>query len=208
MSTRPLSVVFCALWLALGWTSAVAASAGEAGSPLDVIKQDTEKVLAILRDPALKSDDKKVERRKKIEEAVGARFNWAGMAQSSLGIHWAKQTEEQKKEFVDLYTQVVRDTYLTQIDSYSGETVRYVGEKVKGNFAVVSVKIVTTKNTEIPVDYSMKKSDEAWQIYDVAVEGVRIVNNYRTQFASMLDGMSYAEFINQLRAKAEELKKK
>ena len=207
MSIRCVALAFCGLWLSLLGTAAGTASAGEAGSPLDVIKQDTEKVLAILKDPALKADDKKAERRKRIEDAVGERFDWPGMAQSSLAIYWKKQTDDQKKDFVALYTRIVRDAYLTKIDRYSGENVKYVGEKVKGSYAVASVKIITTRDTEIPVDYSLKKADDNWLIYDVAVEGVRLVNNYRTQFASMLDGMSYAEFINQLKAKADALNK-
>jgi len=207
MSSRRLPVAACSLPLALLLAAAGTVSAGEARGPEEVVRQDTKKVLDILKDPALKAPDKKLERRKKIEDSVGQRFNWPDMAKSSMGAHWKKQTEEQRKEYVDLYTQLVRDTYLTKIDRYSGEEVRYVREEIKGNFAVVSVKIITTKGTDIPVDYRMKKSGDNWLIYDVAVEGVSLVNNYRTQFASMLDSLSDAEFLKELRAKAESLKK-
>jgi phospholipid transport system substrate-binding protein len=204
---RCLPAAYRASSFSLLLAAAGTALGGAAPGPLDTIRQGTEKVLSILRDPTLKAPEKKAERRKAMVDGVDSFFNWPDMAQRSLGIHWPKRTDAEKKEFVALYTELVRDTYLTKADNYSGEQVRYEGEKIEGDYARVSAQIITTRNTEIPIVYSVKKFGDQWLIYDVAIEGVRLVNNYRTQFSSMLDGMSYAEFLRQLQAKVAGLKK-
>jgi len=206
MWPRCLAAAFLAPCLGLV-LAAETASGGTAPGPQDQIRQSTDQILAILKDPAFKAPDKKAERRKKIEGVVDERFNWPDMAQRSLGIHWRKRTDQEKKDFVPLYTELVRDTYMTKIEGYSGEQVHYGGEQVDGDYARVSVRIVTAKNTEIPVIYSLKKSGDQWLVYDVAVEGVRLVNNYRTQFNSMLTSMSWPEFLQKLKTKVEELRK-
>ena len=186
---------------------AAAVAAAEANAPpttpLGLCRQNTEKILAILRDPALKGPERTAERRKKIEDVAYELFDWPEIARRALGIHWRDRSEAERKEFTALFTDLVRHTYLTKIDRYSGEQVRYKGEEVEGDYARVSVEIVSARSADIPVVYSLRKQGGTWLIYDVAIEGVRLVNNYRSQFNSMLDGMPYAKFIAKLRDKVK-----
>lgn len=167
--------------------------------PMEMIREKTERILGVLRDPALKAPEHEPARRKKIEDIAYEAFDWPEISRRALGIHWRGRSDAEQKEFTALFTDLVRNTYLTKIDRYSGEQVRYKGEEVEGNFARVSVEIVTATGTEIPVVYSLMSRRDAWLIYDVAVEGVRLVNNYRAQFSSMLDRMPFARFMAQLR---------
>jgi len=180
------------------------APAGEKG-PMDTVREGIDKALAVLRDPALKAPERKEERRRKLEAAVDEYFNWPAMARSSLGIHWRKLTDQQRREYVRLYRQLVRNTYMTKVEGYTSEKILYDKERVQGNYARVYMRIITTKGQEVPVVNSMKRFDGQWLVYDIAVEGVRLVNNYRTQFSSMLNRMSYSEFLDELRKKVAKL---
>jgi len=183
-----------------------AARPGRAGTlgPLQQVQQSTDKLLAILKDPQLKVPERKAERREKIFAAINERFNFADMSQRTLARHWAARTPAEREEYTKLFTELLRNTYLSKIEGYAGEQVQYKAERIEGSYARVEVLIVTTKNIEVPLEYSLKKYDDEWLVYDVAVEGVRLVNNYRTQFASMLNSMSYPKFVEKLRAKVAE----
>ncbi len=181
--------------------------AAPAGGPEDTIKQGTEKILETLRNPDLKAPEKRDERRQKMKDAVDSVFNWDEMAKRSLARHWRKRSAEERKTFVPLFADMVRNTYMSKLEGFSGEKVKYAGERVKGDYARVAIAIITKKETEIPVEYSMKKFDGQWLVYDVAVEGVRMVNNYRTQFNTMLNRMSYDKFIDKLRTKVANMAK-
>jgi len=202
-ATLPVTLALGAALSALfgGVSRAVAATMG----PLQQVQQSTDKLLAILKDPALKAPERKAERREKICAAINERFNFADMSQRTLARHWASRTPAEREEYTQLFTELLRRTYLSKIEGYAGEQVQYKGERIEGNYARVEVLIVTTKNIEVPLEYSLKKYDSEWLIYDVAVEGVRLVNNYRTQFASMLNSMPYPKFIEKLRAKIAEM---
>ena len=184
---------------------AAAACAGQAAGPMAQLRQSTDKILAVLRDPALEGDAHKAKRRKQIAAIVDERFHWEEMAQRSLARHWRSRSPDERKEFVALFTDLVRNTYMSKVEGYSGEKVRYDGERVEGSHARVTIRIVTTKDTEIPLVYSMKQFSGEWMVYDMAIEGVRLVGNYRTQFRDMLNHMSYREFIAKLKAKVAKL---
>ncbi|NQT53936.1 ABC transporter substrate-binding protein [bacterium] len=178
-----------------------AASRAEAAGPRDQVKATTDRILAVLGDPALKGDEHKGPRRAKLNAVVDERFHWTEMAQRSLARHWRKRTDAEKKEYVPLFTELVRRTYMSKIEGYSGEKVQYGDERLDGSYARVAIAIITKKDTEIPVVYSMKRYGDEWRVYDIAVEGVRLVNNYRTQFNGMLNRMSFPKFIEKLKAK-------
>jgi phospholipid transport system substrate-binding protein len=172
-----------------------------AGEPMDQIRQTTDTILSILSDPALKAPSKADERRKRIRNAVDQRFDWEEMARRSLARHWAGRTDEEKREFIHLFGDLLERTYMDKIEGYSGEKVQYEGETIEGDYAVVRVKIVTQKNVDIPVEYRLQKKGNNWLVYDVTIEGVSLVNNYRTQFNSIIVGSSYAALVKRLRAK-------
>jgi len=174
-----------------------------AADPMDEIKQTTDKILSIVTNPAFKAPSKTEEKEKLIRQAVDERFDWEEMARRSLAIHWPKTTAEERKEFVRLFADLVERTYMKKVEDYSGEKILYEGETKEGDYASVRAKIVTKKAEDIPVEYRLKKEREDWFVYDVSIEGVSLVNNYRTQFNSILSQSSYENLVKRLREKVE-----
>ena len=174
-----------------------------AAEPTDQIKKTTDKILAIVRDPALKAPGEATKRKKLIRDAVDERFDWEEMSRRTLARHWARRTKGEKKEFIDLFGVLLERTYIDQVGNYSGEKVVFMGQEVDGDYGIVKVKILTEKETEIPVWYRLKKKRNDWFVYDVSIEGVSLINNYRTQFNSIIVRSSYKNLIKKLRAKVE-----
>lgn len=172
-----------------------------AGEPTEKIRQTTDKTLSILANPALKDPSRAKERRKLIRSAIDERFDWEEMVRRSLATHWAKRTPEEKKEFLRLFSDLLERAYMSKIEEYSGEKVRYEGETIDGEYAAVKVNIATKKNKDIPVEYRLKKDRNDWFVYDVSVEGVSLVNNYRTQFNSIILESSYENLVKKIKEK-------
>jgi len=174
-----------------------------AGEPTEMIRKATDRIIAILTDPSLEGLEKAAERKRLVREAVSDQFNRREMARRTLARHWQKRTEEERKEFIDLYGKLLEQTYLDRVEGYSGEKVFYEGAEVDGKYAVVKAKILTAQATEIAVEYRLKKTSDDWLVYDVSIEGVSLVNNYRNQFNSIIVRSSYKDFIKKLKAKVE-----
>jgi len=194
----PFLLVSVTLCIAVSW----------AGEPTGQVKQTTDKILVILSNPSLKGPAHAEERRKVIGQTVDERFDWEEMSRRSLGRHWAERTPEEKKEFIGLFRELLERTYLDKVDDYSGEAVTYQGDTIDGNYANVKVKIVTSKGTEIPVEYRVMKKQTNWLVYDITIEGVSFVNNYRSQFNSILSKSPYSELVKRLKDKASFSEKK
>ena len=176
------------------------------GTPTDNIRETTNKIIAIVQDPALKTPDKESEKQAKIRAAADERFDWAEMARRSMGRNWANLNPEQKTEFTRIFSDLVDRTYMDRVEGYSGEIVNYTGESMEDGFAKVQVVVVDKKNTEIHVEYRMMNKDSNWLIYDVNIEGVSLVNNYRTQFSDIFTSGGYAELAKRINAKLAEKK--
>ncbi len=175
-----------------------------AADPMEEIKQTTDKILSIVTNPDLKAPSKTEERERLMRQAVYERFDWEEVARRSLATHWTNRTAEERKEFVRLFADLLERTYMKKVEDYSGENVLYEGETKEGDYATVKVKIVTKRNDkEIPVEYRLKKEGNNWFIYDVSIEGVSLVNNYRTQFNSIILQSSYENLVKRLREKVE-----
>jgi len=174
-----------------------------AADPMDEIRQTTDKILSVVTNPAFKKPSETEEREKLIRQAVDERFDWEEMARRSLAIHWATRTAEERKEFVRLFADLVERTYMKKVEDYSGEKVLYEGETKEGDYASVRVKIVTKRGEDIPVEYHLKKEGNDWFIYDVSIEGVGLINNYRVQFHSIISQSSYENLVKRLREKVE-----
>jgi len=175
-----------------------------AGTPTEQLKDTTDKILAIVTDPALKDESKAQERKALIRKAVDERFDWEELSRRALGRHWAGRTEEEKKTFVDLFGKLLERTYLDKVEGYSGEKVSYVGETVDGEYSTVEARVLTAQKTEVPVLYRMKKKGSEWMVYDISIEGVSLVANYRSQFQSILARSSYDELVRTLRERTKE----
>lgn len=172
-----------------------------AGTPTEGVKYTTDKILAIVSDPVLKAPEKKEEKARLIRAAVDERFNWKEMSRRTLARHWSKRTEEEKKEFTDLFGKLLERTYLERVEGYSGEKVLYIDEVIDGKYGIASVKIVTKKDTEISVLYKVKKKGEDWLVYDISIERVSLINNYRKQFNSIIVRSSYKDLVDKLKEK-------
>jgi phospholipid transport system substrate-binding protein len=172
-----------------------------AGEPTEQIKLTIDKMIDILGNPALKDPAKSEERRKLLRDTASQRFDWREMARRSLAKHWQQRTDEEKREFVPLFTDLLEQAYMNRIENYSGDKVSYDGEKVKGKYSLVKVRISTSKQTEIPVVYRLQKKGSQWLIYDVSIEGVSLVKNYRKQFDSVILSSSYQGLVEKLKEK-------
>jgi phospholipid transport system substrate-binding protein len=173
-----------------------------AGVPGDQVRQTTDKLLAILEDPQLKGESKKSERRHKLKEVLYKRFDFTEMAKRALGSEWRRRSPEEQKEFVKLFTDLLERAYLDKIESYNGESFQYLKEQEDDkNYAQVDTKIVDKKGQEFAVNYRLYNMKGDWKVYDVVIENVSIVNNYRSQFNRVLATSSYEELVNRMKGK-------
>jgi phospholipid transport system substrate-binding protein len=176
-----------------------------AGEALEQIKETSDKIIAILKNPEMKAPEKIAERNRLLRKAVDERFDWAELSRRSLARHWAKRTDQEKKEFIKLFGELLESTYMDQVDMYSGEEVLYGAEKIDGEYGIVEIKIIMKNKTAVPVLYRVKKKGNEWFIYDVSIEGVSLVNNYRNQFNSIIARDSYDHLVKLLKAKIKDL---
>jgi len=183
----------------------IAADRAQAGEATEAMRATIGEVLRILADKDLKQPSKANERRQLLEKAVGERFDYQEMSRRSMGAPWANLSEKDKQEFVSLFQTLLVNTYADKIESYSGEGVQYVNERNEKEYAEVRTKVLTGK-TEIPLDYRLLHKGSDWRVYDVVVDGVSLVNNYRGQFSKILRNGSYADLVEQLRKKSEKIK--
>ncbi|MDH3444025.1 MAG: ABC transporter substrate-binding protein [Deltaproteobacteria bacterium] len=175
--------------------------AATAGIPADQLRQTTEKVLLILQDPRLKSPDKKSERREQLRQVIAARFDFSEMAKRSLGPNWPRFSTEEQRQFTQLFTNLLERSYTDQIESFNGEKFVYGRENQNHDQASVETKIVTTKGESLSVNYKLYSSKQEWRVYDVVIEDISLVNNYRSQFNRMLTNSSSEQFLRKLREK-------
>lgn len=174
-----------------------------AGEPTDQVKSTIDKVITVLKDPSLKGPAKTVERRDKLRTAIQDLFNFREMAKRSLGKHWRARSGEEREEFSHLFGRLIENSYIDKLEKYTDEEVIYADERTVKNKAIVKTRIITKKGTEIPIDYKLVNKGK-WMVYDVVIEGVSLVRNYRTQFASVLKSSPYIELVSQLKAKTQD----
>ena len=176
-----------------------------AATPTEAVRATIDEVLRILGDKNLKQPSRAEERRKLLEQTVGARFDYQEMSRRSLGAPWNQLADKDKHEFVDLFRTLLTNTYADRVESYSGEGVQYLNERTEKDYAEVRTKILSGK-TEIPMDYRLMNKNSDWRVYDVVVDGVSLVSNYRGQFSKILRNSSYPELVDQLRKKSDKIK--
>jgi phospholipid transport system substrate-binding protein len=176
-----------------------------AGEATEAMRGTIDEVLRILADRDLKQPSKANERRQLLEKVVGERFDYQEMSRRSLGASWNNLSEKDRQEFVSLFQTLLVNTYADKIESYTGDGVQYINERTEKEYAEVRTKVLTGK-TEIPLDYRLLNKGSAWRVYDVVVDGVSLVNNYRGQFSKILRNGSYADLVDQLRKKSEKIK--
>ena len=171
------------------------ATAAAAGEPTDALKARIDRVIVLLEEPG--------QRRAEIRKVADEIFDFEDISRRALGPHWTARTPEERREFVTLFTDLLERSYMSRIESGCGGKVIYAGETVTGDEATVRTRVTTPQRTEIPIDYRMHRKDGRWQIYDVSVEGISLVNNYRSQFNAVIQSSSYRALVERLRSRED-----
>ena len=197
-------LVMVVAFLAAGMIQAFASHDAYAETPTEAIQSTITKAIAILEDPEWKKPEKLKARRQKLETLIGERFNYEEMAKRSLGEkQWETLAVPEQKDFVALFTGLLASSYADKIEGYSGQQIEYLKERKKGKYAEVQTKIRSGK-TEIPLDYRMRDDSSNWEVYDVVVDGVSLVRNYRGQFSKVIQQSSYQDLVKKLREKIKQ----
>jgi phospholipid transport system substrate-binding protein len=180
-------------------------SRAPAGEPQEKVRETVDAVLAVLQDKSLQGEENTEKRRAKMRQAVFQRFGFEEMAQRALGQYWLKRTPAEKKEFVSLFSDLLERSYITKIEGYTGEQqVLYTKESIDKDYASVRTEIVVKRDANVEVVYQLLRRDGSWQVYDVVIEGVSLVNNYRTQFNNIISRESYEALVKKLKLKLEQ----
>lgn len=197
----------CALWIMcttpilLGCTSIPESKPSPTkGAPTEAMRSTVSQAIGVLQDQELKKPERTEERVTRLKKIADSRFDYGEMAKRSLGSQWNKLGERERQEFVDLFTEFLTATYMEKIHSYSDEEVTFLSERLDGNYAEVR-SIMVGKKTETPMDYRLMTKDGDWKAYDVVVDGISLVQNYRGQFAAILRSSSYEHLLQILREK-------
>lgn len=177
------------------------ATSAAADSPTAQIKSTVDQVMNLLTDPRLLGENKNEERHRLLRNAILPQFDFKEMSRRSLGPNWSRLTPKQQDEFVDVFKGLLEKAYLGRIESYNNERFIYISETVDDPYAEVRSKVVTSKGEEFSINYRLRQTDRMWKIYDVVVEDISLVNNYRSQFDRILSKTSYDELIRRMKEK-------
>jgi phospholipid transport system substrate-binding protein len=198
---RAVVAIVVGLGVMLGpWLAAPA----RAGAPLEQLRAQINRVLKILDDPNMKKDERARDRRAAVRKIADDIFDFQETAKRSLARHWQPRTAAERDEFVRLFSDLLERSYLSRIELYGGEKIAYLGDNLEDDIALVRTRIVTKGGAEVPIEYRMLKKGDRWLVYDVIIEGVSLVANYRTQFNKIIQTSSYAELVKRMKVKQDE----
>ncbi|MBW2721337.1 MAG: ABC transporter substrate-binding protein [Deltaproteobacteria bacterium] len=174
-----------------------------AGVPFDTVKGHVNEVLRVLRDPALQGEANKEAKQEKIEAIADEMFDYVALSRLTLGRNWRKFNGDQKKEFVQLYRSILEKAYLDRILAYTDEKVTFGKETMLSKKKAEVQTHIITKSVEIPIYYRVYLKDGEWKVYDIIIEGISLVKNYRTQFREILANNPPEEVLEILRKKTK-----
>ena len=185
----------------LFWFSFAAHALG--AEALDTVKSAAEKALEVLKDPTLKTPDKKEERIARLKEIINPIFDYEEMARRCLGPYWRRRTPAEQEEFAKLFREFLEKTYADKVDLFAGEKILFNRETTDQDYAQVDSTVINDKGKASSVVYRLKRTDGQWKVYDAVIENVSIVNNYRSQFERVIAKSSYEELKRLLQEKAQ-----
>ncbi len=174
-----------------------------AGQPTERVKTAADKVIDVLKNPKLKGPVHERERRKKIMALASTVFDYREMAKRSLAIFWRQRTPQEKNQFVSLFSDLLERSYINRIEGYTNEKIIYTGEKISDGYATVDSDIITKRHEKIPVNYRLINKNGNWWVYDIVIEHVSLINNYRIQFNKIIRSSSYADLVKKMKTKQE-----
>jgi phospholipid transport system substrate-binding protein len=176
-----------------------------AGPPTDQLRGGVDRVLEVLRDPQLSGDTRIDQRRIAVGKVAGEIFDFGDMAKRALGPHWVERTPAERAEFVRLFTDLIQRAYVGKVDQHAAATkMTFRGETVNDEFAVVKTTIPLGNGSTMPLDYRMHNTRDRWQVYDLNIDGISLVANYRAQFNRVIRTSSYAALVTRLKSQQAE----
>jgi phospholipid transport system substrate-binding protein len=189
------------LILAAGIALTVANITSADASPTDAVRGSVNGILTLLQDKGLDQ----ATRREEMRKVINARFDFRAMSQRTLATNWKKASKEQQQEFVQLFSQLIENTYIGRVEAYTDEKVDFPGEKVKGKKAVVETLILTA-TADIPINYKVyQKKNGEWWVYDVIIEGISLISNYRSSYQEIVKKEGFDGLIAKMKNKIKEL---
>lgn len=178
------------------------AVAAHAGVATEQVRSTVDQVIAILQDQSLKTESKQNERREQLRRVILARFDFPEMARRSLGPEWRRRTPAEQQEFVSLFTDLLQESYIGTIEAYNGDKVLYNRELQDQDNAEVQTTLTTRREDSYSINYRLRLVAKDWKVYDVVIENISVINNYRSQFSRVLGRSSYEELVRNLKEKA------
>ncbi len=176
-----------------------------AGAPTEQLRTQIDRAIKVLEDPEMAKESRMVERRTAIRRIANEIFDFTETTRRSLGTHWQVRTPQERDEVTRLFADLLERSYIGRIETYSGERIQFLGDTIDGDQTTVRSRLITKQGMEIPVDYRMHRaSGDRWLTYDVAIEGVSLVANYRAQFNKIIQTSGYTSLVKKLAAKEQE----
>ena len=187
--------------VALGISVSANASSNDA---MTEVRATVDQVLQILKSPEYKAAAG--QRRQKLREVIGGHFDFTDMSRSALGIHWKGLSDQQRSEFVRLFTSLMEAAYMSRIENYSGQQVQFLKEIPEdAGYTEVYTNIVQQGAQPIGVNYRLKQTDSGWKVYDVLIDGISLVGNYRNQFNRVINSKGYDGLVEQIKTKVNQI---
>jgi len=176
-----------------------------AGAPTEQLRTQIDRAIKVLEDPEMAKESRMVDRRTAIRRIANEIFDFTETTRRSLGTHWQVRTPQERDEVTRLFADLLERSYIGRIETYSGERIQFLGDTIDGDQTTVRSRLITKQGMEIPVDYRMHRaSGDRWLTYDVAIEGVSLVANYRAQFNKIIQTSGYTSLVKKLAAKEQE----
>ena len=172
-----------------------------AGGPTEQVRATLDKVLIITRNPKPQSQAQKDDVRAQLAQVIYPRFDFTEMAKRALGPHWGRRSSEEQREFVKIFAELLGKSYAERIESSTNQNILYTREIEDKDYAQVDTKIVSEKYAEFSINYKLHSVDKEWKVYDIVIEDISLVNNYRSQFDRVIARSSFEELVRMMKEK-------
>lgn len=192
------------------WIMMAGAVAAPTIGPRETVETAVIRVINLTQDiePAAKPESaaprQSTDKRTEIRKIARDLFDFEEVTRRTLSRHWAARTQDERAEFVALFTEVLERAYINRVEAYAGENITYIGEAIDANYATVRSKILADRRSELTLDYRLHLRDGRWRVYDLQIDGVSFVSTYRSQFDRIIQAESYSALLERMRKKSFE----
>ena len=183
--------------------SSVWVSAAAAGPPTDQLRDGIDRIFKVLGDPEFRGNEKATQRKAAVSRIAGELFDFGEMAKRTLGRHWDERTPAERQEFTRLFTELIQRSYFSKVDEHGSEKTVFRSETVDGKQAVVKTTLLLARGAEMPLEYAMINASDRWRVYDLSIDGISLMANYRSQFNRIIRTTSYANLVTRMKSPAD-----